>query len=171
MHRGDRAGLGDPGLETHQHRVTTPMGGEDFLARQRDLDRPVGHQRELGGDDLVIERIALPAEAAAVRAGDDPDPRGGHVQDFRRGPVEVVRGLGARPDGELAVGVHPREGGVLLHRQMGVALEEKGVLENLGGLGEAFLHVAELEGHFLVGVPLVGVVVDLGLGVGEGLFG
>ena len=85
--------------------------------------------------------------------------------------MEVVRRLGARPDGEFAVGVHPREGGVLLNRQMGAALEEEGVFEDLGGLGETLFHVAELECDLLVDVSLVGVVVDLGLGVGEGLLG
>ena len=71
---------------------------EDLLARQADLHRPVEHQRRLRDDDLVVERIALAAEAAAVRRGDDADVRGRHRQRLGERAVHVVRRLRARPE-------------------------------------------------------------------------
>src|SRR5690349_24018034 len=46
-------------------------------------------------------------------------------EHLRQRAVEVVRRLGARPGAELPVGSRQREGGVLLHGQVRVALEEE----------------------------------------------
>ena len=58
------------------------MAVEHLLAIEADLHRPIEHQRRLGDDDLVVERIALAAEAAAVGRGDHADVRRRH----RRAP-------------------------------------------------------------------------------------
>ena len=64
-----------------------------------------GFHREFRDRDLVTERIALAAEAAAVRGGDDPDVGGRHLQHLGQGPMDVVGRLRARPEGQLAVPV------------------------------------------------------------------
>ena len=78
---------------------------EDLLAGERDLDRPAEQQRRPGDDDLVVERIALAAEAAAVGRGDDADVRRRQRQHLGQRAVQVVRRLRRRGDGQLAVGV------------------------------------------------------------------
>ena len=69
-------GFSNAGSKLHQHRVAAAVAVEDLFARERDLHRPPEEQRRLGGDDLVVERIGLAAEAAAVGRGDDADLRG-----------------------------------------------------------------------------------------------
>ena len=113
------------GLEPHQHRMAAAMAVEDLLAREADLHRAIEHQRGLGDDHLVVERIALAAEAAAVGRRDDADVRRRHRQRLRERAVHVVRRLRARPEHQLAVGILRRDRGVLLDRQVGVALIEE----------------------------------------------
>ena len=81
---------------------------EHLLARQADLHRPVEQHRRLGDDDLVVERIALAAEAAAVRRRDHADVRRRHLERLRERAVHVVRRLRARPEHQLAVGILQR---------------------------------------------------------------
>src|SRR5207249_8088369 len=121
---------------------------------------PADQKRQFGDDDLMIERVALATEAAAVRAGDDADAGRRHVQYFGEGPVDVMRRLGARPDGQLAVGIDRRNRGVLLHREVRAPLVIEGVLEHLVRVVETALDVPELERDLLVDVPLVAVLVD-----------
>ena len=113
------------------------MAVEDLLARQADLDRPVEHQRRLRDDDLVVERIALAAEAAAVGRGDDADVRGRHRERLGERAMQVVRRLRARVDDELAVGILRRDRRVLLDRQVRVALEEEHIVEDAVGARRA----------------------------------
>ena len=134
---------------------------EDLLAREADLDRAAGAARELGDDDLVAEGIGLPAEAAAVRRGDDADVRGGHREHLRERAVQVVRRLRAGPDRELAVGGPLRERRVLLHREVRVPLVEEEIVGDVVGGGHRVVHAAEVERHRLVDVAVVGVGVDL----------
>ena len=142
---------------------------EDLLAGEGDLHGAARAAGQLRHDDLVVEGIALPAEAAAVGACDDADARRGHPQDLRQRPVEVVGRLRARPDAELPVGRRVGHGGVLLHGEVGAPLVEEEVLPHEVGLGEALLHVSELQGDALVDVAVLAVVVDARLRRRQGL--
>ncbi len=171
MHRGDLSVLRHAGLHPHQRRMAPAVAVEHLFARERDLHRAPRHHRELRDGDLVAERIALAAEAAAVRRGDDADAGGRELEHLRQRAVHVVRCLGAAPQGELAVGGPLRHGRMLLHRQVGVALVEEQILAHQVGPREARLHVAELEVNEFVEVAAVAVIVDAGLGVGDGVLG
>ena len=59
--------------------------------------------------------------------------------------MHVVRHLGARPERELAVGIDRGDRRVLLDREVRVALEEERVLEDVIGLRQRLVDVAELE--------------------------
>ena len=167
VHAGDRAVQLHAGLEPHQHRMAAAMAVEDLFARQADLHRAIEHESGLGDDHLVVERVALAAEAAAVGCRDHADVRGRHGQRLRERAVDVVRRLRARPEHELAVGILRRDRRVLLDRQVGVALIEERVLEHAIGVGERLLDVAEAQRHGLVDVAGVAVLVNARLGVGE----
>jgi hypothetical protein len=149
--------------------VPAPVAVEDLLPGEADLDRAVKNERRPGGDDLVVERVALPAEAAAVRRGHDPDVRRRKRERPGERAVEVVGRLRRREDAELAIGIDHRERRVLLDREVRVPLVEEDVLEDAVGDGERALHVAELERDALVDVALVAVVVNPRLGKGERL--
>ena len=160
VHPGDRAVLPEAGLDPHQHRMAPAVDVEDLLAGQRDLHRPAAELRELARRDLVREGVELAAEAAPHRRGHHPDVGLRHVEDLGEEPVHVVRRLRRRPERQLAVGAPLGHRRVLLHRQVGVALEEEHVLPDQVGRGEGRLHVAELERHRLVHVRPVAVLVD-----------
>ncbi len=166
-HRRDRAVTFHAGLDAHQHRMAPAVAVEHLFARQADLHRAIEHQRGLRDDDFVVERIALAAEAAAVRRRDDADVRRRHRERLRERAVDVVRRLRARPQRQLAIGIERGHGRVLLDRQMRVALVEERVVEHVVGRGECRVDVAELERHELVDVPRVAVLVDARLGVRE----
>ena len=161
-HAGDRAVPLDAGLEAHQHRMPAAVAVEHLLAGQADLDRAIEEERGLADDDFVVERVALAAEAAAVRRRDDADVRRGHGERLGQRAMDVMRRLRARPQDELPVGVLRRDRGVLLDRQMRVAFVEEGVLEHVIGRRQRGLHIAEAERDELVDVPGVAVVVDAG---------
>ena len=144
---------------------------EDLLASQADLDGTAERERGLRDDDLVIERVALPSESAAVRSRDDADVGGRHFEHLRERAVDVVRGLSARPQRELPVLVDGRDGGVLLEGKVRVPLIEEGVVEDTVRLGEAALDVAEGHRDALVDVSFLAIVVDARLGRREGLLG
>ncbi len=85
--------------------------------------------------------------------------------------MQVVRVLRARLEQDLAVALDRRHRGLLLHRQVGVALVEEHVLEDVVGPGERLLDVAELVSLVAVDVAPLAVVVDARLGVGETFLG
>src|SRR2546430_9652792 len=66
VHRGDRPVLFHSGFHPHERRVAPAVAVKDLLAGEGDLYGPAGEHRELRHDDLVAERVALTAEAAAV---------------------------------------------------------------------------------------------------------
>src|SRR5207248_9402796 len=68
--------------------------------------------------------------------------------------VDVVWGLGAGPQCQLArlLEVPVGETCMLLKRQMGVALKKVGVFEDVVGLGQRRVDVAELEGCRAMGI-------------------
>ncbi len=140
-----RPSLRHAGAEPHQHGMAAAMAVEHLLAREADLHRPVEQQRRLRDDDLVVERIALAAEAAAVRRGDHADVRRRHAPAPSRARGAGSAASGARPDHELAVGIHRRDRRVLLDRQVRVPLEEEHVVEHVVGAGERRVDVAELR--------------------------
>ena len=168
---GDPAVVGHTGTEAHQHRMATAMAIEHLFAVEADLHRPIEQQGRFGDDDLVVERIALAAEAAAVGRGDDADVRRRHRQRLGEGAVQVVRRLRARVDHELAVRVLQRHGRVLFDRQMGIALEEKHIVEDVIGAVDRLIDIAELERHGFVHVAVVAVVVNPRLGMGQAVGG
>jgi len=144
---------------------------ENFFASEADFHRAIEQKRGLSHDNLVIEGIALAAEASAIGSGADANVRGRHVQNFRESAVEIVWGLRAGPDGQFSVGVFDGYGGVLLDREMGAALVEENVFEDFVGFGEGFFNVAEFEGDAFVDVAFFAVIVDARFGSGESFFG
>jgi hypothetical protein len=62
--------------------------------------------------------------------------------------------------GQLAVAIDLADRRVLLDRQVGVARVEERVVEDLVGLGQRFVHIAEHEMDAFVDVALFAVVVD-----------
>ena len=155
----DGAVVPDPGLEVHQHRMAAAMAIEHFFAVQTDLHRTIEQHRRLADDNLMMERIALAAESTAVGGCDDANVCGRERQGLRQRAVHVMRGLGARPQHELAVGVERGDGRVLLDRQVRIALIEERVFEHVVGARERGVDVAERERHDLVDIPRVTVLV------------
>ena len=170
MAAGDVALLREPGLDPHEDGMAAAVDVEDFLARERDLHRAPRELRELARRDLVRERIQLAPEPAADRRRDHADVRAGHVQDLREQAVHVVRRLRGRPQGQLAVRAPVGDGGVLLHRQVRVALEVEDVLAHEVGARERGVDITELQRDVLVDVGPVAVLVDAHLGMGERRF-
>ncbi len=78
---------------------------ENLFTRQTNLDGPVEHQRGLGHDDFVIERIALTAKTASVRCSDHANVSRRHFQNFGQCAMQIVRSLRAGPNGQLSVGI------------------------------------------------------------------
>src|SRR5487761_24977 len=159
MHRRDVSVFRDACPHPHQHRVATSVRVEDLFAGQRAFDRTAGQHRQLADDDLVRERVGLATEPAAVRRADDADPAHRQLEHFREGPVHVVDHLRRGPQGDASID----EGGdraVLLHRQVGVALEEEDVLADMVRLLKSPVHVAELERDQLVDIVWAAVILD-----------
>ena len=137
---------------------------KNFFTRQADFNGAVEHQSGLGYNNFVIERIAFPSEAATVGSGDDANVRGRHFEDLGKSAMEIMRGLRAGPDGQLAIGILDGHRSVLLDGEMGVALKEKSVLENFISLGKAFFHIAEFQRHKFMNISLFAVFVNPWLG-------
>src|ERR1700730_12647151 len=136
------------------------MTVEDFFASEADFHGAIKKERGFGDHDFVIEGIALSAESAAVRSGDDANVRGWHLQDFGESVMEVVRSLLAGPNGEFAVGIFGGQRSVLLNGEMRAALVEKSIFEDFVGFSEALVNVSEFEGDAFVDVAFVAVIVD-----------
>ena len=84
MQRGDPAVAVKPVLTSISDRVAAAVGVEDLLARERDLHRAVGDDRELGRGELVREEVALAAEAAADRRRDHADVARRQLEHLRQ---------------------------------------------------------------------------------------
>ena len=97
--------------------------------------------------------------------------RGPHLERFGERAVHVVRSLRTRPEYEFSVGIFRRHRGVLLDRQVRVALVEERVFEHLVGVGERLLHIPEAKRNGFVNVALVAVIVDARLLVFETFLG
>ena len=165
VHRGDRAVILDARLETHQHGMAAAVAVEDLFPRQRDLHRTSEDHGRLRDHDLVIEGVGLPAEAAAVWAGDHADVRRRQRQCAGEGSVQVMGHLGRRPDRQLPVLIGSGDRGVLLDGQVGVSLKKEDVLEDPVRSRKRLLGVAELERDPLVDVSFFSVIVDARRGV------
>jgi hypothetical protein len=70
----------------------------------------------------------------------------------------------------IAIAFHVRQRGLLLHRQVRVALVEKDILEDVIGHSQRLIDVAELVRMIAMDVALLAVVVDAGFGVGQRVF-
>ncbi len=171
MHPGDRAVFLHARFHPHQRGVAAAVTVEHLFARERDLHGASRDHRQFGDRNLVIERIALAAEPAAVGGRDHADTGGRHLEDFGEGAVHVVRRLRRAPQRQLAVRRPDGSRGVLLHRQVRASLEEKQIFTHQVGFGEPLLHVAELEVDQLVEIAAVAVVVDAGLRMGQRVLG
>ena len=171
VHGGQLALLAHAGAEFHQYRVPAAVQVEHFFARQADFHRPPEHQRRFGHHNFMIRRIALAAEPAAVVAGDHADMRRRYLQRPRQLAMQIVRILRARPKRELAVAVARGERGVLLHRHMGVALEEEHVLEYVVRLRQRLLDIAELERLVAMDVARLAIVVNARLRMRQSFLG
>ncbi len=167
---GDGAVVLETRLEPHLHRMAPAVTVEDLFPAQGDLHRAAELERHLGDHDLVVEGIALAAEAAAVRTGDHADSGGRDVEHLGQRAMDVVRRLGRGVDRHPVDVLGNRDGRVLLHGDVGVALVEGVVLEHQIRFGEGAFDVAELERRQLVHVAAgPAVVVNAGLGRGERL--
>src|ERR1700737_4718856 len=145
MHGGDAAVFFYPGFEIHHERMAGAVAIENFFASKTDFYWPIENERGFGDYDLVIEGIALAAEAPAIGSSNDANVRGRHLQNFGERAVQIVRSLRAGPNRELAVGIFGGHGGVLLDGEMRAALIEKSVLKDFVGFGEALIDVAEFQ--------------------------
>src|SRR6267142_1164286 len=171
MHSGDGAVLLDAGLEFHQDGMAAAMAIKNFFASETNLDGAVQQERGLGHDDFVIEGFALSAEASAIGRGADANMRWRHLQNLGKGAMKVVRGLSARPDGQLSIRVFGGDGGVLLDGEMRASLIEENVFKDFVGFGERFFNIAEFQSDALMNVALFAVLVDARFGSGERFFG
>ena len=93
---------------------------ESLLAAERELDGPPVHSwREQARRELVGERLALAAEAAAHRGPMTRMVAAGISKHLGELAVDVVRRLRRGPERHLAVGARVGDRGVLLHRRRG----------------------------------------------------
>ena len=152
LHGGNLTAAGEPRLDLHQHRVAAAVRVENFLPGQSDLHRTSGGDGELGGDELVRKDVALAAESSAIRRRDHADAAHRQVQHLAQCAVHVMRCLRRSAERELAVGGILGDGGVLLHREVGIALEEDDVFSHVLGGADGSIGIAELQGHGFVHV-------------------
>src|SRR5579885_1249852 len=160
IHCRNRAVFLDASLEFHQNRMTATVTVENLFPRQTDLHRAVQQEGRFRHDNLVLKRIALAAEAAAIRSGNHANVGRRHLQNFCQSAMKVMWRLRARPDRQLSIRILCGDRGMLLNGKMGAAFVEESVLKNLVGFSEALLDVAELKSHALVDVSFLAVLVD-----------
>src|SRR5256712_854615 len=159
--RGDLAILFNAGPDAHLHRVAPAVRVEDLFPVERELHRAARAQREERRRELVRERVALAAEGAAVRRGDDADPRARQAEHLLELAVQVVGDLRRGPEREPIVGAVAGDRGMRLDRRVRVALEEEPVVTDVVGGGEPGFEVAEAEMDLLEDVRALGGLVDL----------
>ncbi len=175
MHGGERAILLDAGLDPHFDRVTPTVDEENLFARAGEFDRAAGAAREFAGANFVREGVGFPAKAAADVGGDYTHVGLREFEYLADFAVNVVRRLGRGPEGELAadgvagVGFPAGDTGVRFQGGVVVALVVEPVLAGIIGLGKARLHVAKFIVDGFVDVAGAGLVVDLHLGMRQGL--
>src|SRR3990172_6014009 len=152
VHGLERAVVLDPGPDPHLDRMSTPVHVKGFFPGESELHRPSGYHRELGRAHLVREGIALAAKAAANRRRNHPDTAHGQLENLGESPVQIMGRLGGRPDSEFILRTILGQSAVLLHRQVRVALKEKGIFKNLIGLCKTLNYVAELKKEGLLDI-------------------
>src|SRR2546421_435166 len=67
------------------------MGVENLLTGKGDLDGAPGRHGELGGDKLVREDVALPAESSPVGGGDHADATHRQLEYLAQRAMHVVQ--------------------------------------------------------------------------------
>jgi hypothetical protein len=133
--------------------VAAAVAEEDLLAGEQTLTGRPSCSAILAATISWLNGSLLPPKPPPFGRRDDADPRRGQAQHLGQRAVHVVRCLRRGVDRHPAVVLGHRDRRVLLHRQVGVALVEEGVLEDLVGLGEAGVDVAELQRHGLCTLP------------------
>jgi hypothetical protein len=132
--------------------MTTAVAVEDLFAIQRGLDRAAGEHGELGRGRLVLEQLELAAEAASNRRSDHPHLVFAQSKRFGQLLVDVMGRLRARPQREFSGRIPLRHTRMLLEGEMRVALEEVRVLEDVVGVAQRGVDVAEFERGCTVGI-------------------
>ena len=95
---GDGAVTLDAGFEDHLDGMAAAMAVEDLFATESELDGAAVAQGEERGGEVVGERLALAAEAAANGRDDHAQAAARNLQHFGDLAVDVVRGLGGGPE-------------------------------------------------------------------------
>ena len=145
LHPSQRA-VAHPG-HAYLHAVLGPVAAGQVLvlARQRDLDWPVGLFRQMGGQGRVRQAGALGSEVAADETVDHADPGVGQV--------EIIGQFGARLGDRFGAAVHdqPARGVPVGHRGVGfqatMRLDRRGKLlldDRVGDL-DRVRHVAPVR--------------------------
>src|SRR6266566_7911204 len=125
--------------------MATAVTIENFLARKCYLHRPSCHHCKLADHNLVIERIALAAKAAAVWRGDHANVTGRQLRDLAERAMNIVRRLRRTPERQLVIRIEITDSRMLLHRQVGIALVEESILANQVSFRKAFLDIAKFQ--------------------------
>ena len=142
---GDRAVLLHTDLEPNPARRPAPVGEEDLLAREFELDRAAGSARQRRGHHFEVQRLDAVAETAADERLDDADRRAVQAEGLRQREVQVVGHLGHRMDRQTrGLDIPLRDRGV----QFELAMRDFGAIElafehHIGG-GEAGCDIAEV---------------------------
>src|SRR6266498_5367835 len=108
----------------------------------------------------MIEWIALAAESASVWRGNHANMAGRNFENFSQGSMNVVWRLSGTPKCQLVIRIEMSNGGVLLHRQMGVAFIEENIFSNQIGFSEPLVRLAEFQAYFLMNVAAVAVFMN-----------
>ncbi len=146
-----RAVVGGRHPVVHLVRVPLDRGLQALLAAEGDLDRPAG---DVGGDrrHRLEGDLQLAAEPAAERRGDDPDLLARQVEHLHQLLAGLERRLGRRVHGDRAVGSHLGEAHQWLEIGMVLALGREVSLDDVRGVGEHGVDVADLVGELLADV-------------------
>ena len=161
--RGDLAGLVDRALDAERARVLG-QGVELLFHGERDLHRPLGHQRQHSDQGFQLD-VELAAEAAAEERHADAEAVLRPAEQARDLKPHEGRALRRGVNGHaLAVGLGDRDVG--LERDVQHLLRLEGVLENaVGGLeGLVGIAVLEMEIERDVGVTHTVQVLEVGEG-------
>src|SRR6185436_2105279 len=118
----------------------------------------------------MIVQIALATETTAVRTRNHANVSSWHRKRASQRAMHVMRDLGARPERQLAIAVEQRDGCMLFDGQMGIALEEKNILEHVICSREGRIDVAKLDRLTAMYISLFAVPMNAHLWIAQCLF-
>ena len=163
LHGGERAVALHPCLEPHVAGRPISDGEERLLAGEYALHRPGRLLCQQRGDDRVLARLELAAEAAAHVVTDHAHLGERHPQRAGHSGLHAVDALRRFPHRQL-VAVPLGHGSVRLHRRVDLALGAVLLFQHDIGFREARCHVAPLVGAGF-GDPVAVVVDQRGVGI------